>query len=246
MSDEMLDEVLEDLFEEDEDPVPGLEESDEQGEEDDQSDARTTKRRLQSRGVRPRRARFSVRHSAILGGVTEPELGHIVDALNFSEGRGRSRNPLLDAMRDLGVIRKASDQAPGHATDVKHVPDVYMFNSRRVRLELLAGLLDSDGTYTPASNSFGFSQSQRWHEKLFWNVAELTCGLGFITRSELLVGAYEYTEGTLGNALSLGFGGDRVADILCLLARKVAEDPLYKQQKRVLFDVEPRTHDSDS
>ena len=83
-------------------------------------------------------------------------------------------------MRDLGVIRKASDRALGHATDVKHVPDVYMFNSRRVRLELLAGLLDSDGTYTPASNSFGFSQSQRWHEKLFWNV-------GFITRSELLV-----------------------------------------------------------
>lgn len=67
MSDEMLDEVLEDLFEEDEDPLPELEESDEQGEEDDQSDARTTKRRLQSRGVRPKRSRFSVRHSAIPG-----------------------------------------------------------------------------------------------------------------------------------------------------------------------------------
>lgn len=34
-----------------------------------------------------------------------------------------------------------------HLIDNKHIPDVYLYNSRRVRMQLLAGLLDTDGDY---------------------------------------------------------------------------------------------------
>lgn len=47
--------------------------------------------------------------------------------------QGKRENRLLDAMRLLGVINNP------------HVPLLYKRNSRRVRLEILAGLIDSDG-----------------------------------------------------------------------------------------------------
>lgn len=51
----------------------------------------------------------------------------------LNNGRGGSRNPLSQAFVDLGLGQK------------KFVPDVYKFASRRDRLELIAGLVDTDG-----------------------------------------------------------------------------------------------------
>lgn len=44
-------------------------------------------------------------------------------------------NPLVDILKDYGIF------------DNKHIPQEYITNSEQVRLELLAGLLDSDGHY---------------------------------------------------------------------------------------------------
>lgn len=49
----------------------------------------------------------------------------------------KGKNPLKDALRSLGLGTPV----------VKHVPESYMFNSRKVRLEVLAGLIDSDGHF---------------------------------------------------------------------------------------------------
>lgn len=45
----------------------------------------------------------------------------------------RNGNPVLDAMRSLSLIGN------------KHIPDIYIRNSREVRLQILAGILDGDG-----------------------------------------------------------------------------------------------------
>ena len=51
--------------------------------------------------------------------------------------------------------------------DRKHIPQVYLRASEDVRLELLAGLLDTDGTYQETGHFYEFTQSERWHERLF-------------------------------------------------------------------------------
>ena len=42
----------------------------------------------------------------------------------------------------------------------KHIPEQYIYNSREIRLQLLAGLIDTDGWYEPKSKAFGFSQCE--------------------------------------------------------------------------------------
>ena len=53
-------------------------------------------------------------------------------------------NPVRSALRQLNVLNN------------KHIPDIYMKNSEYVRLEMLAGLLDTDGTIQ--DNVYDFTQ----------------------------------------------------------------------------------------
>lgn len=52
-------------------------------------------------------------------------------------GRGGRRNGVVDALRSMGLMGAGSGE--------KFVPDEYMHNSLDVRLDLLAGLMDTDG-----------------------------------------------------------------------------------------------------
>ena len=58
----------------------------------------------------------------------------------FMKGSNRiiPHNPLTERLRGLGLLGKDSIN--------KHIPDVYKANSRDVRLRLLAGIIDSDGS----------------------------------------------------------------------------------------------------
>lgn len=61
--------------------------------------------------------------------------------------QGRSLNPVLNHLRDLNVLGN------------KHVPLLYRANSREVRLQVLAGLIDTDGCM--AGNDFEIIQRRR-------------------------------------------------------------------------------------
>ena len=76
-------------------------------------------------------------------------------------GRERRKNKLLDSLRGLGVIGN------------KFIPPSYLFNSEEVRLQLLAGLLDTDGSWT--GNRFSFCGTLRLSE----GVKQLVDQLGF-------------------------------------------------------------------
>lgn len=74
-------------------------------------------------------------------------------------------NTLLNRLRDYNLIKN------------KHIPQVYKSNSREHRLQLLAGLIDSDGTLN--RNSFGIIQKSK---KLAEDIAFLVRSLGFHAR----------------------------------------------------------------
>lgn len=81
-------------------------------------------------------------------------------------GRGTARNPLTDAMRTLGLW--------GLRSQDKFIPAVYMNARRQVRLELLRGLLDTDGWVEKWGSIRFVSSSQR----LAQDVVDLARSLG--------------------------------------------------------------------
>lgn len=75
--------------------------------------------------------------------------------------QGRTVNPLLDKLRLLGVW------------GYKHVPSLYLANSREVRLQLLAGIIDTDGHM--AGNDYEVTQKRK---RLAEDIAFLARSLG--------------------------------------------------------------------
>ncbi|KAL9536690.1 hypothetical protein MBANPS3_012449 [Mucor bainieri] len=92
------------------------------------------------------------------------------------DNTNRLENKLLRELQNLGVTR--ANLSTGFHTDIKHIPDLYKHNSREVRLGLLAGLIDSDGSYNDVLHCFRFSQSVRRHNRLFNDVVWLARSLG--------------------------------------------------------------------
>jgi superfamily II DNA or RNA helicase len=74
----------------------------------------------------------------------------------------KNRNKFTRILRDLNLLNN------------KHIPDLYKINSRKIRLELLAGLLDSDGHLQ--KNCYQFVQK---NESIANNVVYLARSLGF-------------------------------------------------------------------
>lgn len=62
--------------------------------------------------------------------------------------------------------------------DNKHIPDEYLYNARNKRLRLLAGIIDSDGTYNKKSNAFVIVMTRK---RLSKHISVLSQGLGFKT-----------------------------------------------------------------
>ena len=79
-------------------------------------------------------------------------------------------------------------------TREKFVPTEYKINSRQVRLQILAGLLDTDGSYDKRKHSFEFSNKSK---KLADDVVFLAQSLGF----------YASINPTIKTIKSIGFSG---------------------------------------
>lgn len=82
---------------------------------------------------------------------------NIKKRVGFSNPTGNNRlNYLWELMKKIGV------------TKYKHVPDLYKFNSEKIRKEVLAGLLDTDG-YLDERQRFQFSsKSKILAEDVLW------------------------------------------------------------------------------
>jgi len=75
--------------------------------------------------------------------------------------------------KDTSLQKKLRD---ANLLDNKHIPKEYLHNSQKIRLELLAGLIDSDGHYDDASHVIEITQKSK---KLAQEIKFLADSLGF-------------------------------------------------------------------
>jgi hypothetical protein len=88
----------------------------------------------------------------------------VVATYSLSAGPGAGRNSLMQTIREIGLNVKSR---------LKHVPSEYMRGSVAQRRELLAGLLDTDGTSQGCTVTFDSTS-----EQLVESVRELALSLG--------------------------------------------------------------------
>lgn len=129
-------------------------------------------------------------------------------------GKKENKNILLSWLRALDVINN------------KHIPHEYKVNCREVRLEMLAGLIDSDGYLHHGGYDFVSSV-----EQLADDVCFLARSLGFAAyknpcRKECV------NNGVWGNYFRVSISGD-LSEVPCRIPRKRA--PVRKQKKSVLM-----------
>lgn len=139
----------------------------------------------------------------------------------YRQGSGHAINPILNSLRDLDVFNN------------KHIPCVYLLNSRENRLELLAGLIDSDG-YKCESGSLQFTNvNKRLAEQVMW----LARSLGFKAFwSESIKGIKERNYSVMAYTITIG---GNLSLIPTKIARKKGHDNLQKQSLKSGISVTP-------
>jgi len=108
----------------------------------------------------------------------------------------------------------------------KHIPSDYMFSSREHRLQLLAGLIDSDGHNSNKSYTIGMSR-----ENIVKQIYTLCKSLG--------LDVSEIKEKTTNfNTKSYNISIQKSSDIKCKVKRKQTLDSVTYSSRRIKMDVE--------
>jgi superfamily II DNA or RNA helicase len=113
----------------------------------------------------------------------------------------------------------------------KHIPEVYFHSDRDSRLQLLAGLLDTDGSFCAAKNTYELGLS---NERLFDDCIRLVRSLGLRCTKHERMGASGF------RSFRTHISGEGQEEIPCLIERKQARPRLQKKNAlRFGFTVEP-------
>lgn len=140
--------------------------------------------------------------------------------LSSSTTGGKNNNPILNALVKYGVRNN------------KHIPLEFLSNSADVRLQVLAGLLDSDGTWGGGRYSITLTR-----ERLAKETKQLADGLGFRTSIRMLSNGY-YKNGANGGAWIVAISGDTWR-VPCKVARKVSvRRPLRRNRLTSVLRIE--------
>lgn len=147
----------------------------------------------------------------------------VVFHMQGANGRryGRGGSPFGNALRQLDVFRD------------KHVPHCYLTASRSDRLQLLAGIIDTDGYYSGK----GFQLTLK-SEKLIDGVIFVARSLGFAAYKSK-VSKKCHNNGVVGEYFSCTISGD-IDQVPCRLHRKQAKPRQQKKNPLVTgITVEP-------
>ena len=139
-------------------------------------------------------------------GLPTTKTGMLYSIVGCERGK---KNPLKTIMRELDLI------------DNKHIPKIYLENSVEVRLELLAGLIDTDGHRT--GNTYEIVQKS---EKLTDDIVTLAKSLGFYVIVKDKAGYATNTEAkTVRNykRISIGFNKSSLRIPVKLERKKMTE-----------------------
>jgi hypothetical protein len=100
-----------------------------------------------------------------------------------------TQGEMLEKLRDLNVLNN------------KHIPECYKYNSRDIRLKLLAGLIDTDGTFNVKDQTYYFWQKD---VEMAYAVRDIARSLGFYStvRNQKIQSNYA-SNGSLINCVSI-------------------------------------------
>lgn len=95
------------------------------------------------------------------------------------QGPGYFSNPVLNGLRDLGLL---NDKSCG-------IPSACMEADEDTRLAVIAGLIESDGTYVKSHNTYRFIQRTEAHKKIVFDLKKLalSCGISVTVVDEDMV-----------------------------------------------------------
>ena len=130
-----------------------------------------------------------------------------------------NKNQFLQFLKDYSLIQN------------KHIPDIFKINDRKVQLEILAGLIDTDGYYCPLDKSYEITQKNK---NLSDDILFIARSLGFTAyqkeckKSCLYKG--EKKEGVYHRIIISGHG---LNEIPVKIDRKKAEKRLQKKNTSV-------------
>jgi len=135
------------------------------------------------------------------------------------KGQFTNHNNFINTLKSLNLINN------------KHIPYIYKCNSRNIRLQVLAGLIDSDGSYS--KGVFEISQSLD-KETLVNDIIYLCRSLGFAAYKKIKKTSWVY-KGVkkYSSAFRIIISGENIEDIPVKILRKIADK--RKQKKNVLL-----------
>jgi len=146
--------------------------------------------------------------------LEEEEL--LVDKIVNPSHKSGGAHTLVRTLHGLGLIDSEGSKDP--EIDRKHIPEIFMKNTRAIRLAVLAGLLDSDGWYVSSENIFCFQQGPLQHPRLFWDTVALARSLGFSVSTKQVMKQTSHHIEEQPQLLAQISGN--LSEIPCLLARK--------------------------
>jgi hypothetical protein len=140
----------------------------------------------------------------------------------------RRRNPITEILKSLGIFGAGR----------KRIPELYLKNSREVRLGVLAGIIDTDGSLSNVSYDMCFA-----NKDLTDDVADLAKSLGFRC-SNVKACMKECTNAAGGSKACQAYrfricGGDNLMDIPLLLPRKRITKPKTQRYDQLRFKIMP-------
>ena len=113
----------------------------------------------------------------------------------------------------------------------KHIPTIYKYNDRHVRLNVLAGLLDTDGYYCTKGKVFSITQKSN---VLTEDILYLVRSLGYAAYSKKSQKSCMYKgEKKTGWYNTINISGDGLDEIPTLLTRKRAEKRCQKKNAQL-------------
>jgi DNA gyrase/topoisomerase IV subunit B len=105
----------------------------------------------------------------------------------------------------------------------KHIPKEYLINSKEIRLKVLAGIIDTDGSVYD-DGTIQISQSVQLHQQLAYDIVYLARSLGFYTSLNKKVTNYTYVKsGEKAEAYIIKISGD-TEQIPMILPRKKSKN----------------------
>ncbi|EXJ59529.1 uncharacterized protein A1O5_12154 [Cladophialophora psammophila CBS 110553] len=166
------------------------------------------------------------------GELQPEEEEELADRIVGNSNKSFAINTLLNALRELGVLAEgATDSEAGK----KRIPEVFVKNTRAVRLAVLAGLLDGDGWYVDSEKMFCFQRSERRHSRLFWDVVTLARSLGFSVSTERIMKCNPNHTQQLPQLVAQISGN--LAEIPCLASKKPVERFIPQAHSFMIEDV---------